>query len=1438
MTAPDNTTHASAAAHRPFNEAVIDCPLTGVRLVEASAGTGKTFQIQTLFLRLVVLEGITVDRILVVTFTEAATKELRDRLRSILVKARGHLDGVPLEAADNDFPRVTDILAGAGDEAEQLQRLRAAVRDFDQAAIFTLHGFCARVLGEAAFECGLPFDTELATNSEGLMTQVVEDEFRTQVYTMPRLLAAAEVSKDVNFDTIGSLVKGAVGKPDQKIEPTAAQAPCDLIGALETLQNELDAKGDAIAETITAALETEFSGAQTAGEFAADWGRFNTELAAGTDSADLAVFLKRFSTSGFEKDTKRGVGCETPASLQAVIDASTTFTSWLADNNVKASRGKWQFSDDVTVADVNLQLIPLLASLQESVTAAIDFVVEHSEKFEKDGIALKDRLYLLQTNAEATPESFPATAKLTKTLAFLNSKNVDKVKSKEEVHWQLPPEIARFAGLCDEVRQQLPRALTELKRNLIDGGCERFRALKAEQNLRTYDDMLLDLRDALDPEQTPGAEALAELLRDKFEVGVIDEFQDTDPVQFKIFSRIFIDGSKPLFLVGDPKQAIYAFRNADIFTYFHAKKQVVGDCRYTLLQNYRSEPLLIEAVNHLFREPEDMADGDMSRSFAMPADRIRYNASRSAGKEPEDCLQVDGETDPAPLKLQILGKIGNKDAATEIVHERVAADIDDLLKDKQVTMPDRRADGTVVRRAVQPGDIAVLVLKHKQAHGLKEKLLARRIPAVLQSAGKLFDANEAKDMRLVLKAIGNPTDFQSIRAALASPLFAIDGARLATFPETGVDAGDAGPSDADILNAFQEAHKTWAKGSFIGAFNTLSNRTGMRQHLLSLANGERAVTNVLHVAEVLQQVSRERKLGMAGLTNWMHRQVDGASHDAGSETEIRLESDDDAVKVITVFKAKGLEFPIVFAPYMWSIKVSARNPVSYHRESTVAGAAHDLVLDLEPAPPAPDIAAPDTAPPQLAPAELAEAEALAEHLRLLYVALTRGVHRTYLICGLFGDEASQKNALNYLLTTFEAADAGTRALDLIQLDNLAGAINKSHDAWRETNPEPAQFPIEVVDETGDSDSSTEAADTVAEPGTPETAPEPSGEPAADSETPSLTAAELGCHVDKSWAVMSFSSLSPEYRKQQATFDDEEFDRDRDAADAASADTGNIPDSDAVEEGAGAPPLIFSFPGGRKAGNCWHAIFENLDFQAPSDIVEAEVRRQVDRFGIVTGGSGREREDQRLAVLDMVEKVLRTPLPVHPETPDESATFQLSSIPWADRVAELQFMFGLPDAGLRTIQLRDVLAAHWERFEQFEDALASWDRTQWAGVLTGFIDLVAYHAATDRYYIVDWKSNILEATLESFTDERIAEEMKTHAYFLQYLFYTVALHQYLSQVVPGYDYDDHFGGVFYLFLRGIDGSTRRAVYADRPARALVEALSTQLGDFSNHREGTP
>ncbi|MDP7743650.1 MAG: UvrD-helicase domain-containing protein, partial [Lentisphaeria bacterium] len=208
MTAPGNTTHASAAAHRPFGEAVIDCPLAGVRLVEASAGTGKTFQIQTLFLRLVV-QGITVDRILVVTFTEAATKELRDRLRSILVKARGHLDGVPMEAADNDFPRVTAILAAAGgDEAEHLQRLRAAVRDFDQAAIFTLHGFCARVLGEAAFECGLPFDTELAENPEGLMRQVVEDEFRTQIYTMPRLLAAAEVSKDVNFDTIGSLVKG------------------------------------------------------------------------------------------------------------------------------------------------------------------------------------------------------------------------------------------------------------------------------------------------------------------------------------------------------------------------------------------------------------------------------------------------------------------------------------------------------------------------------------------------------------------------------------------------------------------------------------------------------------------------------------------------------------------------------------------------------------------------------------------------------------------------------------------------------------------------------------------------------------------------------------------------------------------------------------------------------------------------------------------------------------------------------------------------------------------------------------------------------------------------------------------------------------------------------------------------------------------------------
>ena len=1458
MTATTETTQISRTTSSPFGDAVFTCPLSGVTLVEASAGTGKTFQIQTLFLRLVVQEGLTVDRMLVVTFTEAATKELRDRLRRILVKARGHLDGTPLSAEDVDYPRITTILGGAlshhdGEDvaAARLQRIRAAVRDFDQAAIFTIHGFCSRVLGEAAFECGLPFDTELAQNDQGMLTQVVQDEFRTRVYAIPPLLAAA-AGAELSFTTIRKLVKTAAGKPDIVVEPAIKDATGDLDTVLGALQDEITDHGDMIAGLITAALETEFSGSPTIAEFTADWARFSQDLTAGVDSPHLVEFLGRFSTDRFEKDTKRKAPATwpNPPPLQAIIDAATAFRTWCKTHGVSALGKKWRIASasTTTTADVAAAVAGLLTSVQASATAVQDFVAQNSGKLYSSGKTLLARLATLQKMADETPDAVHP-KNLMDTLNYFTLNQITNIKNKEDVHWQLPPVIARFANLCDDVLEQLDRETTKLKCELIEGCRERFRALKSTQNLRTFDDMLLDLRAALDPLQSPGADRLAGMLRDKFDVAVIDEFQDTDPVQYAIFSRIFIDGDKPLFLVGDPKQAIYAFRNGDIFTYFQAKGQVAADSRYTLLQNFRSEQALIAAVNHLFREPDHGANGGMSRSFAMPADWIRYDASHGADKNPEECLHVNGEPDPAPFKLQLLDPVGGKGLAREVVHEQVADDIDFLLRREQVTLPDHRADGTLARRPVRPGDIAVLVTAHVQARGLKEKLLARRIPAVLQSAGELFDSTEAQDMRLVLEAIADPRDFQSIRAALASPLFAMDGARVAQFPDTPLTNSDQPwPTDMNILDAFQAAHKAWDRGSFTSAFNTLATRTGMRQHLLSLANGERAVTNVLHVAEVLQQVSRERKLGIAGLTTWLHQQLDSASRDPGGETEIRLESDENAVKIMTVFKAKGLEFPIVFAPYMWEksvlISPGKGKAVTYHRERSTPDAGYDLILDLEPFRPLSDgddqaVDTEEDSPPAAAPptpAQIAEDEKLAEHLRLLYVALTRGVHRSYLICGQFGEDASQQNALNYLLTTVSAAPAGTRAIDLTQANALADAISQSADAW--PDPEATPFPIALLDAT---DKTTGAKpDDEQSPASLPVAHQP-----ADATTPPLLAPRvLECSVDKSWAILSFSSLSPDYEREQETFDDEELDRDRDADDDNTAGNDRIPggnddnDSDGGEPTTAVQLPIFSFPGGRKVGNCWHAIFENLDFEAPATVIEAEARAQSVSFGIVTGGSRKERETKHQAIREMVRNVLRAPLPTYPDRPDAADTFHLSGITWAHRVAELQFMFRLPEAGLRTTKLTAVLAEHWDRYDQFKDALDSWDRTQWAGLLTGFVDLVVHHAAADRYYILDWKSNILDGSLASFTDERITEEMKTHSYFLQYLFYSVALHQYLSRTVPGYDYDSHFGGVFYLFLRGIDGRTGRGIYADRVSRTLIEALSAQLGAFANDPEGAP
>ncbi len=264
-------------------------------------------------------------------------------------------------------------------------------------------------------------------------------------------------------------------------------------------------------------------------------------------------------------------------------------------------------------------------------------------------------------------------------------------------------------------------------------------------------------------------------------------------------------------------------------------------------------------------------------------------------------------------------------------------------------------------------------------------------------------------------------------------------------------------------------------------------------------------------------------------------------------------------------------------------------------------------------------------------------------------------------------------------------------------------------------------------------------------------------------------------------------------------------------------TDERPDHDAAPSvGPGADGAIarsiFTFPGGTRAGSCLHAVFEHIDFADPDGEKRREiVAHELRRFGFSA--------DWLPVVDDMLAQVLATPL-------DPGGRVRLAGVPRARRLDELEFTYPLADFDAHA--LRDLLRAGDLGAGAFAEAIEELAFARVSGFMRGFIDLVFEDGG--RYWIVDYKSNWLGPSVDDYAADRLPPVMARESYWLQYLIYTMVLHRLLRLRVPGYDYDTHVGGVFYLFLRGMTparGATC-GVFHDRPSRALVEALDRWLG----------
>ncbi len=926
-----------------------------------------------------------------------------------------------------------------------------------------------------------------------------------------------------------------------------------------------------------------------------------------------------------------------------------------------------------------------------------------------------------------------------------------------------PDEVRRALGprLSDPTpKKPRDKSLLRLGYSLLHHAAVEIRneyeSRKRNRMVLTFDDMLTHVRDALNDPQT-GPRLLAQL-RERYRAVLVDEFQDTDPVQYEILRTLFTSENIPVFLVGDPKQAIYAFRGGDIYTYYDASEKIPPARKLTLDTNYRSEGALVEAINFLFRDTQDR------RTFIHP--QIPYHDVRAKGLPPSVCLQVHGRTDPHPFKLWIYPGGHTLPAenaeVTRRVYNDVAEEIVRLLQDDTVR---------IGRRTLRPSDIAILVATHREAEQFQYALrVRRRVPAVLQSASSVWESPEAQDMYTLLAALAEPGHTQALRAALATNFFPGGHQAMLRGPDaeraTPSVTGEAAPGLDAFRVWFQEAHRLWIQGSPIRALYFLFDTTGARVHLVRQENGERRLTNVLQLADLVHQAAQEQALGPHAALNWFAAQMESTERELSQAHELRLESDADAVRILTVYRSKGLQFPIVFVPTLWRRR-TRKHPgspgVLWHEPS-----------DSDQEPRFRLLFSPSTDAVENDKIDRERRERLHEHIRLFYVAVTRAIHRVYVVAFTLSDE-KENTALTHVL----GASAVTQRLR-----------RKAHCTDR--------MPIDLVVRSARGSTTVSVYQPLL----------------ASADTPLRTQAEregLTVTVHTTCGHTSFSALTGNLPRSAGVDDRYDFD--------ASDET-----PPAVTEGAEPPDPLFVFPAGPQTGECWHAILERLDFQASDDVLRAVVRQELDRYNVLPHPASNHASTLEEAVFRMIRGVLDLPLP----TP-EGNILCLRDVQAADRRAELDFSFTLADAPRTTAEIGRILRAHWATDASrriFLETLHGWDQPIPRGFLTGFMDLV--FRAHGRYYIVDWKSNTLEGTVASFDHARLRQEMAKHRYVLQYLLYTVALDRYLRGFPTlGYTYGTGFGGVYYVFLRGLENRETHGIFFDRPSELLIRELANYL-----------
>ena len=1174
------------------SKAILDLDLDGIKLIEASAGTGKTHTIADLYLRHV-LDGRLVSQILIVTFTNAATEELRGRIRQRLYQALALLNGNETGSDEllltwQDRWRSLE----ADQQAVQLGRLQLALRSLDEAAISTIHSFCQRSLQEHALAGNQMFESDLLSNDDALWEAATKDWWRSFSYALGHDAWQLLASKLGSVETLTVEILELRNKPAARLLPTV-----DL-----TLQELLEQP-----RKIAADLR----------RLSPLWLRHRKEI---IEIVSTTKVLSR--RKGLPYHDQR---------LNSWLDAADHFfnspdidspfddfeylgTKWLHANSKPSMAGK-------------------------------DPGLEH-EFFEA---------------IEPVADSW---------LSYTGT---------------LGPHL-RIDALG-----KVSRAVLQQKQKIA--------AL-------AFQDQLALLLDGLEAEH---GSSLAQSLRQQYPVAMIDEFQDTDNIQYRIFGHIYHAAENvSLTLIGDPKQAIYSFRGGDIFTYIQARN-LPAIKRYRLQTNWRSQPGLVSAVNTLFKRRTDAFIYHDSIDF-LPVDSNPQNTKYQ--------LELSGQPAPALTLWQLPQKDEdknyNRDEMRDLINQAIVVEITQLLERA------RAGAATIDGKPLQSGDLAILVRQASEGHALSLALHQQGIRTVTIGRDSVFDSEEARGLHDLLMAISQYRYPGLAARSLASSLLAMDYSQIAAVCED-----DTGWQH--WLEDLAELHLLWERQGFIAMFEALLNRLEVTRRLALQDNSERRMTNLLHLAELLRQQSGITA-GMASLLSWFNEQF---SEKSTEEAELRLENDAALVKIITIHKAKGLQYPLVFVPFLWSCRqVDRKKAVHFH------DSRFEACLDL---------GGSDIDRHWL----IAEKERLAEDVRLLYVATTRARSRVYLAWGQAGSNRSTGNASQTALAFLLHSHQTAADLD----STVANGF-----------PDDMDFETDLQSLVDDSAASIER---VALPRRPtELAPYH-----ADADIPATQLTPFTRSQMTQWRVNSFTALTRGVHQP-----------------------GNSGEMESQADS------ILDFPAGSHVGLMLHSVLENLDFTAD---LESQCDPLFTRFLPLAGIS----DQYRQTLTGWLENILATSL-------DDSG-LSLRKVSRQIRLNELNFDFALDHIDIDRLN-------HFMQ-SRSPQPLQAITNANFCGLITGIIDLVFEHQG--RYYVADYKSNFLGRKLQDYAPDKLLQAMLDRRYDLQSLLYSLALHRLLAQRLVDYDFETHFGGSYYLFLRAMRPAhgTDYGVHFDRPDQESIEAF---------------